>query len=486
MIKRYVASADTTITNGFQLGNKKRGVDSNMGAADSLELYVAYNAATSDSREESRILLKFPIEDLILDRMHEMLAPAGAVRFFLRLFNVVHPETAPRRLSVQVFPLIKDWEEGDGMDLDNYTDPGSGAGGTGATWKTAQKDVLWDTEGGDVGTQFVATYLEKGSEDILLDVTDFVESWMVSPLENYGLSVMIEDTELTSKYTKKVSSRTSEFWFKRPILEARWDSSINDKRNNFSPYSAFNDPSENISTIYFYNYRSGALRDLPTGIGSVVVDIYEDEEKTLPVATNLNTFRATKGIYGVNVNLQTSSSKLYDVWRVGTSILFTGTISVEQEIFNPNLTGYVIKSKNKASYCSNEKAKIRVFVRSKNRNLNIFTKSQIEAQIDHVENIHFKIVRLSDMSVVINYDTTYNSTLLSSDPSGNYFDFDMQTLQPDYGYGICFGHFSGGYFVEFPEVFKFRVKKNTVDPESRTKEKLNFENELESELEAIL
>lgn len=458
MIKRYVASADTTITNGFKLGNKKRGVDSNMGAADSLELYVAYNAATSGSREESRILLKFPIENLVSDRVNEDLAPAGDVRFFLKLFNVVHPETVPRRLSVQVFPLTKDWEEGDGMDLDNYTDPGASAGGTGATWISPQKGISWETEGGDVGAQFVGTYLEKGIEDIVLDVTDFVEDWIENPQGNYGLAIKIDDVEQVSKYTKKISSRTSEFWFKRPILEACWNSSIDDRRNNFSRSSILRDSSENLNTIYFYNYHGGVPRDLPDTLLPVLVDVYEDLELANIVLQDIPAYRVSEGIYAIDLELETSALVLYDVWKSGPITLHTDKIKVASENIVPLSGEYLTKAKQREIYSQRELARIRVFVRKKKKDLNIYTKTQTTSEFDVISNLHFKITRLADMEVVLDYDTAKNSTLLSNDLEGSFFDLDMGIFQKDYAYGINFGHMISGRFVEIPGTFKFRVE----------------------------
>ena len=48
-IKRYVASADTTITNAFGADLRTRGTGSNMGASDSLEVFSIYGQIVSVS-----------------------------------------------------------------------------------------------------------------------------------------------------------------------------------------------------------------------------------------------------------------------------------------------------------------------------------------------------------------------------------------------------------------------------------------------------
>ena len=69
-IKRYVANADTTITNAFKADLTTRGTGSNMGAADVLEVFSIYGQSVTtgsgaDSGEQtqelSRILLQFPV-----------------------------------------------------------------------------------------------------------------------------------------------------------------------------------------------------------------------------------------------------------------------------------------------------------------------------------------------------------------------------------------------------------------------------------------
>ena len=50
-IKRYIASADTTITNAYEENLTTRASQTNMGAADILETFVIYGQASSTSVE---------------------------------------------------------------------------------------------------------------------------------------------------------------------------------------------------------------------------------------------------------------------------------------------------------------------------------------------------------------------------------------------------------------------------------------------------
>ena len=89
--------------------------------------------------------------------------------------------------------------------------------------------------GGDYEAEprFTASFVD-GTEDIELDVSDAVERWIAGTRTNYGFGVRMEnETAFSSSYTKKFFARGSEFFFSRPVIEARWDSAIKDDRGNF-------------------------------------------------------------------------------------------------------------------------------------------------------------------------------------------------------------------------------------------------------------
>ena len=106
-IKRFYATADTTITNAYQENLKVRGDESNMGKADSLEIFSIFDqvetstltedgrAAIIPHRELARIILKFDTEAILADEE----IPSGA-SYYLRLFNAVHPHTLPTYFEV--------------------------------------------------------------------------------------------------------------------------------------------------------------------------------------------------------------------------------------------------------------------------------------------------------------------------------------------------------------------------------------------------
>ena len=136
-IKRYVADADTTITNAYQANLTTRGTASNMGRADSLEVFSIYAQESSGSSELSRILLKFDTTAIAADRTSAAIPASGSVNFILRMYNAVTPFTVPRDFTLVVAAVSGNqaglvWQEGNGIDLDNYTDVTRD--GIGANW----------------------------------------------------------------------------------------------------------------------------------------------------------------------------------------------------------------------------------------------------------------------------------------------------------------------------------------------------------------
>ena len=127
-ITRYSASADTTITNAFEANLVTRGTASNMGYADSLEIFSIYGQESSSvgqSQELSRALIQFPVTRINSDRTAGTIPASGSVSFFLKMYNAKHPFTLPQDFTLVVTPISRAWNEGTGLDMNEYQDLGS-------------------------------------------------------------------------------------------------------------------------------------------------------------------------------------------------------------------------------------------------------------------------------------------------------------------------------------------------------------------------
>ena len=111
-ILRYTASLDNTITNAFEENLTTRGTGSNMGLADTLEVFSIYAQATSASVELSRFLIQFPTSQISTDRTAGTLPASGSVTWKLKLYNAPHYNPVPRSFDLQVSAVSASWQEG--------------------------------------------------------------------------------------------------------------------------------------------------------------------------------------------------------------------------------------------------------------------------------------------------------------------------------------------------------------------------------------
>lgn len=470
-IRQYTASADTTITNAYKSNLRTTGVSGNMGESDILEVFKIFGQASSGSSELSRVLIQFPIESIISDRASNLLPSSGNVNFYLRLYNAKHNTTLPKNYTMSILAASGSWDEGSGLDMEEYSDYGV------ANWVTRSSSSIagtssWVSEGGDsyASPSFSQT-LSDGTEDLLVDVTSLVEQWVGGAINNDGFLIKLssshEDAQ-QSFYTKRFFARGTEFFFKRPKIEARWNSARKDHRGAFYASSSASD--SNINTIYLYNIARGQLKNIPAiGTGSIYVNVYSDPTTTgSAIAGPITGGWVSTGVYSASFALNTTASEVFDRWLDSslTTCYHTGAISVIQYDANEYdvTNNYVISLTNaKPSYTTSETARFRFFIRNKDWNPTIYNVATSEVETLTIESASYKIVRASDNARVIDYGTGSTlHTLMSYDVSGNYFDLDMSMLEPDYKYQIYLSFFDSqtNSWKEQKQSFNFRVVEN--------------------------
>jgi len=601
-IKRYFATKDNTITNAYEQNLKTRATGSNMGAADILEVFSIYGQASSTSSEKSRILIQFPITNISTDRTAGTIPASGSVNFYLKMYNAPHSFTVPKSYTLDIKPVSGSWQEGYGLDMDNYTDltfNNTGSNWTVATsvsaaatatvtvvnegWVEADDTISlvsadgttivctmhgstttsastsgnvqaaigasttatatniatainyntlfsatssgavvtitqvangrsgntdititeggatgfsktnftggdgdWVTAGADYhsGSFFTASF-DKGTEDLEVDVTELVEEWIAGDeIDNNGFGIMFassHENASRSYYTKKFFGRGTEFFFRRPTIEARWDSTKRDDRGNFYYSSSLADGADNLNTLYLYNYVRGQLKNIPEiGAAAIYVDLYsgsspspEDSPLSLSdmgtrtgPATGSN---VSTGIYKCNVCVTASSpplTKLYDVWHGGDGkgTYFTGSITpkgLSGSDINPTFSHVTSMTNLKSIYRRHETARFRLFARQKDWSPTIYTKATKTIKSDIISSGSYRVYRVIDEYNVVPYGTgSEKHTVMSYDLSGSYFDLDMSMLESDYAYAIEVSYYNGaiGSWVKQPEIFKFRVE----------------------------
>ena len=354
-IKRYFATADNTITNAFKNDLITRGTGSNMGASDILEAFVIHGqtsaSISAENAEQSRILLQFDVQN-ILDDISAGIIPSSSVEYRLKMYNAPHGNTTPVSYSLGVFLPTKAWSEGNGLDMENYTDLGE------SNWEYASDTTEWSNTGSDykVDANYSSSFhFSGGLENLDLDITSFaMDRWRSGELSNYGFLLRHEDAVISGSlgtyYTKRFFGRNSEFYFNRPVIEARWDSARKDNRGNLFLSSSLATGEDNLNTLFMYNNVRGTLKDIPGLEGDaqvIFVNLYSGSEG-VPAGAALDVVNSagatvtniTGGLLienGINVtgaytcSFATTSSfeTLHDVWYSGSVQYFTGTISPE-------------------------------------------------------------------------------------------------------------------------------------------------------------
>ena len=124
-IKRYYATKDNTITNAFKANLQTRGVSGNMGQSDILEIFSIYGQATTSSSELSRVLIEFDTAAINSDRTAKIIPASGSVNFFLKMYDAEKSQTTPKNFNLTVQPISQSWNEGLGLDMENYSDEGT-------------------------------------------------------------------------------------------------------------------------------------------------------------------------------------------------------------------------------------------------------------------------------------------------------------------------------------------------------------------------
>jgi hypothetical protein len=527
-IVRYTASLDNTIVNAFQPNLTTRGTGANCGQADIVEVYSIYGhapmataSATSGSQELSRILIQFPIADIIADRAAKKIPATGSVSFHLKLYNAETSKTVPRDFALEVFPVSQEWQEGLGLDLETYKDLTKG--NIGSNWIKATKTTNWTSSAGAVGGSYLTgtsdprfkQTFSTGLEDLEIDISPLVEHWIHDTIDNYGVGVMLSSSYEAyysasndaivnplytgsiinntggaedSYYTKRFFGRGTQYFFKKPCIEARWDSATRDDRGDFYYSSSLAPAADNENTIYIYNYVRGKLQNIPAvgTTGSIMVSLYSGSAtNAAPSGSKLvlcgGAYAVTggyvsTGIYSASICTTASATPLktlYDVWWSGSHAasghstqgieFFTGSIKPKTHGATTDVrepTYYINISNLQNRYSPTETARFSLYIRNKNWNPTIYTKAKATPEHLPIVSASYRVFRVLDALEVLPHDTGSNfSTGLSYDVSGNYFNFDMKLLDPGYEYGFKFAFYDDELksWLEQDEMFKFRV-----------------------------
>jgi hypothetical protein len=485
-IKKYYATKDNTISNAYrEYSNTRRVSNLNYGLTDSLQIFSLYNTVTAstDDNEKSRAIVQFDLSQTSTDRSNGDIPASGSVSFYLKLKNYPETSTSPTSFTLVVAPISRDWNEGRGKSFDE-----EGTNLVGSNWLTASSfpaEVTWSTAGGDFrATPLFEQDFTVADEDILLDVTPYVESIITDGTVDYGLGIYLtssQEAAAQSYYKKVFYSREYNDESYRPQLEARWNNSLQDDTDNFFLSSSRASSTDNLNTIYLYNQIRGNLKNIPAvGTSDILVSFYSGSSTTpsgsklgLPVGggvvtdgdTNATGSYVSPGIYSVSVAFNSSSLEyIYPVWHSGSVEYHTGSTIEPQArgtVGARRIKKYFLSITNlKEEYLQNQVSRLRLYVRDPSASPTIYTTAQSTLEATIISKAYYKIYRERDNFEIISYGTGSGNneyTRLSYDSKGNYFDLDFSVFPKEEDYVIKFLFEEDGQYREQRQKFKFRV-----------------------------
>jgi len=475
MFRTLKADKDAYITNKYV--NDVRQLSGNTGIAGSLDLFKLYGIIQTTSGSEkipqtelSRLLIHFdldPLRNLVtagkIDTAH------NSFKCLLNLKDVYGGQTTPSNFSVDVFPLSASFDEGLGKDVAYYSDKDKvnfissskeaawfGEGCTLACFSTGSGDYI--TSSLTISDTKVSQAFVTGEEDLLVDVTNIISATLKGDLPDSGFRISLnESAELNSQtyFVKRFSSRHAYDESKRPKIIVKFDDSISDDTSNLfldSPVS---------SSLFLYNYVNNQLTNLlsasqsVTGSNSILLEL---QTQVSGVGTYSLFFTGSQhsygtslatGIYSASISLPLANANLKTKYAQSGSVTFTPIwSSIDRTvayITGSSVTAYAPNRSTKrlnpqkyvvnviglnSEYSENVDVTMRVNIFDENSPIIFAKRKPVELPGIILRNSYYAVRDAATNEYVIPFDSTTNSTKLSSDSAGMYFSINTSALSP--------------------------------------------------------
>lgn len=490
MIIVCTASDDTYITNKI-INGSFRATDANVGRAGTLDLFKLYDEtpllSVTGQIELSRVLVKFDLQPIfdLTGTVIDINSPS--FKAYLQMFDIVGGSATPSNFNLVAYPLSQSFDEGIGRDLSSFNDldvanfitasytsqdnawfaTGANAGGL-----LGSNDIDYIASGNlgaGVTSTFATQNFVKGNEDLFMDVTKVVSATVAGLVPNKGFRISYsnsEETDQKTRFVKRFASRHSSNPLLRPKIFVKYDNSLIDNSNNFT--------FDSTGTVFLQNFQgssptnmvSGSNLTPVTGLNCVILNLTKDDFSFVTSGSQHkagtgNSF--LEGVYSASFvipsNLQTivtGTVKLAEIiatsgsvefqtfWNSadGTFCYYTGSLTISRpERAQGNFTTrrpYLTVINANPYYSTKDVIRFRVFGADLMQQFNESVKRPRSIPSIIYEKVFYQVIDRFTGNVVIPYDNLNNSTRLSTDSQGMFFDFYMQSLVPGRSYGFQF------------------------------------------------
>lgn len=344
----------------------------------------------------------------------------------------------------------------------------------------------------------------RGDEDLEMDITSLVSGTVAGLIPDYGFRLSFVSAQEQDQYTyfsKRFSSRHVSNESKQPRINLL----VNDSISDMTLSSYFDYPNK----IFTYNKAFGSYRNffsgssVVTGSNSLFLTLLSSKNISVQTSSWSETHSASityssssvsyfsasfsgsqlsfgmhqqTGIYSASFALDTSDPylksflgnreivKFQPLWQsLDKTVTYTsgsafvikkiagGLSNVANRNFVTNVTNL------KHEYTRDETTRLRFFVQDYNTELR-HNKIPIDLVSEVYSNIHWRLLNAYSRDVVIPFDTTYNSTKLSSDGLGMYFNLYIADLPINTVYELEFLIRENGQdYLVTNQGFRFKV-----------------------------
>lgn len=451
MIFRIYPSKDTFISNDFLLPSHVRLTGGNVGGSEELDVFkragMSGNVGDLGSSSLARVLLQFDFSRFTALTASGDIPPQG-LSFMLRMNHKTAACTRPSSFDLVVKPVASGWDEGTGRDV-TLRDVGY------ANWVKRTSAAYWGTPGGDfIPAPTSVAHFDTGLEDLELDVTPLVTSWLNGSVQNNGLAVMLTssieaDSNHADYYQKKFYSRQTDFADRAPYIEVRVNDHVRDDRVNMQW--------ARTGSLWLYNVVGGVYRDLPAQ------NVYAAISDASGVLVQLTASHVRVGVYSASFALSTGSysgSLFHDSWGSGSFSFMTGafvlsSVGSSQGIIQQPLTARIRNLQDE--YFPEDVPVLEVLFRRRPHSLPVFQTASLGVVPYIVEQSYYAIENDSTRERVIPFGTGTEHTRLSYGEGGNSFPLFMRNLHSGNVYRVLFLVFDQGRQQVIDPGLRFKV-----------------------------
>lgn len=508
MYRVLSASYDTYITDKI-IRNSFRAKDANVGQSGTLDLFKLYNESVSGSAsapiELSRALVKFdlsPLRNMVTNGDIDINDSSFSAT--LVLSDIYGGQTTPNNFKLIAFPLAQQFQEGIGRDIVTFQDLGVSNFITASYINGANN--LWNLPGGmksgslgdsniDVivsgslngpsGTETLnlsaEQYFTNGKEDFSVDITKTISGTISNQISDHGFLIAYSgsyEKDDKTYFVKRFASKNSSREDKRPKVVVKFNDSLIDNHDNFI--------FDVTGSIFLNNYHRGTLANILSGTSGTEITghncmklkLISGSYQQIVTASQYSVGGVFKtGIYSASFAissfdtsmfnyLKTTQSASFDaIWSSGTdnfpdrsdglsSVAYlSSSIIVNKPTrtsFNHDQKRLLVTMKNlQPHYRKKDVVKLRVFIEDRDRVI-VYKKTPVETESQVFENMFYQVKDAQSDRIIIPFDSVKNSTKLSSDSNGMFFNFYMDSLPAGrtYRFEFLIKDFATDYFIK--------------------------------------